>query len=91
MLAKAAAKSRPFCPTKEEMQIAPVNWIKDNKPELLKCKAKKFLHDWGHLWLWILPYCAKLQPIKLFWATGKQYAMYHAFNGQTMKQTVQLL
>eukprot|EP00957_Ditylum_brightwellii_P071243 5415410-Ditylum_brightwellii.AAC.1 len=73
------------------MQIALVDWTKGNKPELLECKFEKFLCDWGHLWLRMPPYCAKLQPIKLFWATGKQYAVYHAFNGQTMKQTVQLL
>eukprot|EP00957_Ditylum_brightwellii_P104673 7976523-Ditylum_brightwellii.AAC.1 len=73
------------------MQIALVDWIKDNKPELLECKVEKFLRDRGHLWLWTPPYCAKLQPIKLFWAAGKQYAAYHAFNGRTMKQTVQLL
>jgi len=29
--------------------------------------------------------------LELFWVTGKNYALYHAFNGRTMKQTVQLL
>lgn len=91
MIAKPKARSRPFCPSKQEMQIGLVNWMKEQKPELLECKVEAYLKSRGHEVLWTPPYCAKLQPIELFWAAGKNYAAENCWNGRTMKQTVQLL
>ena len=91
MLGASAATRRPFAPTKQELQLAIVGWMKQNKPELLKCKVEAYLKSRGHEVIWTPPYCATLQPIELFWAAGKNYAADHCFNGRTMKQTVQLL
>jgi hypothetical protein len=91
MIAKAKAKSRPFCPSKQEMQIGLVNWMKEQRPDLLECKVEAYLKSRGHEVLWTPPYCAKLQPIELFWAAGKNYAAENCWNGRNMKQTAQLL
>ena len=91
MIAKPKSKSRPFCPSKQEMQIGLVNWMKEQKPELLECKVEAYLKSRGHEVLWTPPYCAKLQPIELFWAAGKNYAAENCWNGRNMKETVQLL
>ena len=50
-----------------------------------------YLKSRGHQVLWTPPYCAKLQPIELYWAAGKNYAAENCWNGRTMRRTVQLL
>ena len=91
LVAKSAAKSRPFAPTKGELQIAVVSWLQENKPELLECQIEAFVKSKGGYCFYTPPYAAKSQPVELFWAGGKNYTAEHCFNGRSMKQTVQLL
>jgi transposase len=72
----------------EELKVAFMNYRRDNKPEMLECKVKKFLHDKGFKVIWTPPYCPGLQPIELFWAAGKNHAALYYFLGRTMKETV---
>jgi transposase len=48
----------------EELKVAFMNYLRDNKPEMLVCKVEKFLHDRGYKVIWTPPYCPDLQPIK---------------------------
>ena len=91
VIGATASRSRPFAPSKEELQLAVVSWMKEEEPELLECQAEQHLQQRGHEVLWTPPHCAQLQPIELFWAAGKNCAADHCWNGRSMKQTVQLL
>jgi len=91
MIGATASRARPFCPTKQELQLAAVAWMKAEKPHLLDCQVEQYLQQRGHEVLWTPPCCAQLQPIELFWAAGKNYAADHCWNGRSMKETVQLL
>ena len=68
---KRAGARDPRIANGEELKVAFVNYLRDNKPEMLECKVEKFLHDRGYKVIWTLPYCPDLQPIELFWAAGK--------------------
>ena len=86
-----AGKSKPCCANLEELKISFLNWMRENKPELLACKVEKYLHDLGHVILWTPPYCPKLQPIKLFWAGGKNcVALKHVYK-TTMRDVIKEL
>ncbi len=39
----------------EELKVAFVNYLRDNKPEMLECKVEKFLHDKGFKVIWTPP------------------------------------
>ena len=91
MIRATASRSCPFTPSKQELQLAVVSWMKEEKPELLACQVEQHLQERGHEVLWTPPHCAQLQPIELFWAAGKNYAADHCWNGRSMKHTVQLL
>jgi transposase len=85
---KRARARDPRIANGEELKVALVNYLRDNKPEMLECKVEKFLHDKGFKVIWTPPYCPDLQPIKLFWAAGKNHAALYSFLGRTMKETV---
>ena len=70
MIGATASKSRPFTPSKQELQLALVAWMRQEKPELLECQVEQCLQRRGHEALWTPPHCAQLQPIELFWAAG---------------------
>ena len=83
-----AASSQPLNPTTEEMKYSIMEYLKDNKPELIECLVEKHLTDRGHSVLWTPPYSPDLQPIELFWAAGKNHAAAMSFAGIKMKQTM---
>jgi transposase len=85
---KRAGARDPRIANGEELKVAFVNYLRDNKPEMLDCKVEKFLHDKGFKVIWTPPYCPGLQPIELFWAAGKNHAALYYFLGRTMKETV---
>ena len=85
---KSARASNPFIPTKRELQVAIIEYMKDNLPHLLECKVEQLMAEKGHHTLWTPPYCPQLQPIELFWAAGKNYAAECHYGGRTMKDTV---
>ena len=87
MSARAAA-SKPFVPTLDELQIAMVRYMKEFRKELLECEIEAFMKSKGHIILWTPPYCYELQPMELYWATGKNHAADLSFQGRKMKQTV---
>jgi hypothetical protein len=91
MIAMSASASRPFSPNAQELKLAIVAWMKQEKPELLHCQVENLMKERGHICLWLPPYCPELQPIELFWGAGKNYAADHYWNGRTMKETVQLV
>jgi len=70
MVGATASESRPFTPSKQELQLALVAWMRQEKPELLECQVEQRLQRRGHEALWTPPHCAQLQPIELFWAAG---------------------
>jgi hypothetical protein len=93
----------PFCPDEQllragvghprvanvdELMVAFVEYLRDNKPAMLECTVEKYLQDRGHKELWTPTYCPDLQPIELYWAAGKNHAALNYFLGRTMKQTV---
>ena len=51
--------------------------VKEN-PELLECKVETFLAREVYDVLWTPPYCPELQPIELFWASGKNHVAIQA-------------
>jgi transposase len=85
---KRAGARYPRIANGEELKVAFVSYLRDNKPEMLECKVEKFLHDKGFKVIWTPPYCPDLQPIELFWAAGKNHSALYYFLGRTMKETV---
>jgi hypothetical protein len=75
----------------QELKIAYVNWLRENKPERLECKVERYLKDRGHRILWTPPYCPQLQPIELYWAAGKNYVANYHTNDRTMRDTIRQL
>ena len=88
---KSARASNPFIPTKRELQLSMVEYMKDHLPHLLECKVEKIMKERGHHILWTPPYCPQLQPIELFWACGKNFVADSHYGGRTMKETVKHL
>jgi hypothetical protein len=81
----------PSClttPSVDELRVAFVMWLKDNKPDVLRCKVEKFIEDEGGTVLWTPPYCPDLQPIELFWAAGKNNVALNYYHGRSVKETV---
>ena len=68
---KRAGAAHPQIGTLDELKMAFITYLKEEKPELLECKVEKYLEGRGHSVLWTPPYCPELQPIELFWAAGK--------------------
>ena len=85
------AGRNPFIGNCDELKVSFVNYLREEKPELLACKVESVLRERGHEILWTPPYCPDLQPIELFWATGKNHVAKWYFKGRSMKDTVQLL
>jgi hypothetical protein len=71
----------PFCPDEQllragvghprvanvdELKVAFVEYLRDNKPAMLECAVEKYLQDRGHKVLWTPPYCPDLQSIELY-------------------------
>jgi hypothetical protein len=83
--------SRPLVANTQELKIAFVTYLKENRPDLLECKVEKELREHGHKVLWLLPYCPELNPSELFWAAGKNHAALSYYSGRTMKETVRHL
>jgi hypothetical protein len=84
----ANSENRPRVATVDELRASYMLWLKWNKPEKLECKVERLLKDCGHEVLWTPPYCPDLQPIELFWAAGKNHALWLYQTGRTMKTTV---
>jgi len=76
--------------TVEELRIAFVTYLRHHDPQKLDCMVKMYLKEGGHRILWTPPYCPELQPIELFWAAGKNHAALYFWEGQRMKQTIEL-
>jgi transposase len=83
-----ASPAKPFISTSEELKIGIVQYFKDNRPELLECHVEHYLSNKGHQVLWTPPYSPDLQPIKLFWAAGKNHAANYVASTITMRETV---
>ena len=81
-----ASSMKPLVDTLKELKIAFPTWLKDDRPHLLADKVELFLSERGHRVVWTLPYCPKLQPIKLFWAAGKNHVGLHYTVGQQWKR-----
>ena len=75
----------------DELKLAFVTWLKDNKPEALNCKVENLFKEKGYEILWTPPYAPDLQPIEMFWAAGKNHAAQYYKDDQKMKETVRLL
>ena len=88
---QAAGRGKPRVANAQELKVAFVTYLKENKPDKLECKVEKVLQDRGHLVLWTPPYCPELQPIELFWAVAKNHAALQYINGRTMKDLVKHL
>ena len=86
-----ASARNPRIATLEELKVAFITYLRDNKPELLACKVEKYLEGRGHKILWTPPYCPELQPIELFWAVGKNHVALQNTNHTTMKDVVKNL
>jgi transposase len=85
---QTASQSKPFVANTQELKVAFVTFLKENRPDLLECKVEKFLHEHGHKVLWTPPYCPELQPIEMFWAAGKNHAALMFYDKRTMKEMV---
>ena len=85
---RAGTAAAPFVPSTTELQLGFVNWLKENKPELLECKFEKEMKAKGHNILWTPPYCPDLQPIETFWAVGKNHVADKYYDGRSMIETV---
>ena len=88
---KRAGAAHPRIGTLEELKIAFVAYLKEEKPELLECKIERYLEERGHTVLWTPPYCPELQPIELFWAAGKNHVALQYTTDTTMRDIVKNL
>jgi hypothetical protein len=88
---KTASAQHPFVPNIDELRTGLLMYFQKHNPELLECKFEKMMKAKGHVILWLPPYTPELQPIKWFWAIGKNYAQYLCSAGITMKSTLQHL
>ena len=75
----------------DELKIAFATWLQENNKEALQCIVETMFAKKGYDILWAPPYLPDLQPIKKFWAAGKNHAAIHYVQGQKMSQTVELL
>jgi transposase len=73
------------------MRIVIINCLQDNNKEALECKVEKYLKDRKHSIRWTQPYSPDLQPIKLFWAAGKNNVANNSRYGIRMQEVVKLL
>ena len=73
---------------KRELQVAMVEYMRENLPHLLECKVEKLMQESGHSILLTPPYCPQLQPIETFWAAGKNFVALCHYGGRTMKETI---
>eukprot|EP00957_Ditylum_brightwellii_P185195 14102973-Ditylum_brightwellii.AAC.1 len=64
---KLSRASRPFVPSVDELRIALVSWMKENRPDLLECQVEKYLQERGHEVIYTAPYTPKAQLIAKFW------------------------
>ena len=90
-LQRERAGRNPLIGNADELKVSFVNYVRDEKPDLLECKVESVLRERGHEILWTPPYCPDLQPIELFWAAGKNYVARWYTKGRSLKQTVQHL
>ena len=79
---QTASKSRPFVGNTHELKVAFVTYLKENRPDLLDCRAEKTLHEHGHkvLWTRLSDRNSAIQPIELFWAACKNHAALKLFH-----------
>ena len=77
--------------TLEELKVEFVTYLKEEQPELLECKVKRYLEERGHCVLWTPPYCPELQPIELFWAAGKNHVALQYKTDTSMRDVVKHL
>lgn len=61
-------------PGGDELCTATLLWFQENKPEMVRAKLVVTFEAKGWVVLFTPPYCPDLQPIELFWATGKNRA-----------------
>ena len=86
-----SSKGKPRIASLDELRLSFVTWMKEFQPRLLACKVELYLKELGHEILWTPPYASKLQPIKLFWAAGKNHvALQHKYDS-TMPDVVRAL
>jgi hypothetical protein len=83
-----AGRNRPHAPNVSELRLGLIKHFQEHKPELLECLVEKHHKDRGHGVLWTPPCCSDLQPIKRFWAAGKNHAAWMHFDGCKMKDAV---
>jgi hypothetical protein len=83
--------NQPFAPAVNELRLGIVSWLKDHRPDLLECIVTKTIEDAGHMIIWTPPYTPDLQPIKLFWGIGKNYAAEKNTNISCLKDVVSSL
>lgn len=88
---KRASVLKPRVATSEELKVAFVTFLKKENPELLECKVEAFLAREGYDVLWTPPYCPELQPIELFWASGKNHVALKFQNDFKMRDIVKYL
>jgi transposase len=88
---QTAGQSKPLVANTQELKVAFVSYLKENRPDLLECKVEKALNDRGYKVLWLPPYCPDLNPIEMFWAAGKNHTALSYYSGRTMKETVRQL
>ena len=83
-----ASQSRPLIGNVQELKIALLTYLKEERPELLECKVEKALRECGHRVLWLPLYCPELNPIELFWAAGKNHVAWCYVEKRTMMEMV---
>ena len=86
-----AGVSKPRIGNVQDLKVAYLKWLKENRPEKLLCQFETKMKEEGFRILWTPPYCPKLQPIKLFWAAGKNHVADHFDTNTTMKDVVRRL
>ena len=88
---KRVGKGSPRVANLEELKISFVTNLKEQIPEILKCKVEAYFKGRGHIILWTPHYCPELQPIEMFWASGKHHVSLNYQNDVTMKKFIQFL
>ena len=94
---KTAHKNKPLVPTLDEMKHGFLKALRSSpdaaQRDKLLDEVVTFLQrrPQEHLCLWTPPYCPDMQPIEVFWATGKNYAASSHYNGRKMYETVTAL
>ena len=86
-----ASQSKPLVANVQELKVALLTYLKEQRPELLECQVEKALREHGHKVLWLLPYYPKLNPIELFWAAGKNHVAWCYVERRTMMEMVSQL